>query len=47
MRKGEVFGNFNLGSTIVLLLEAPPSFQFNIEAGQRVVYGQGIGHCAP
>jgi len=43
LQKGELFGDFNLGSTIVLLFEAPDSFEFAIRPGQRVKYGQGIG----
>jgi len=43
LAKGELFGDFNLGSTIVLLFEAPDSFEFAIRPGQRVKYGQGIG----
>jgi len=41
--KGDLFGDFNLGSTIVLLFEAPDTFEFAIRPGQRVKYGQGIG----
>jgi len=43
LKKGELFGDFNLGSTIVLLFEAPDTFEFAIRPGQRVRYGQGIG----
>jgi phosphatidylserine decarboxylase len=46
LQKGELFGDFNLGSTIVLLFEAPQSFCFRITPGQRLRYGQGIGGCA-
>ncbi|GAB1607222.1 hypothetical protein Ahia01_001005600 [Argonauta hians] len=41
--KGDLFGEFNLGSTIVLIFEAPKDFQFNVEAGQRIKYGEAIG----
>ena len=41
--KGELFGEFDLGSTIVLVLEAPKhSFRFLVEPGQRVLCGQGL-----
>ena len=43
LTKGELFGEFNLGSTIVLLFEAPDTFEFAVRPGQRVKYGQGIG----
>ncbi|XP_017776105.1 PREDICTED: phosphatidylserine decarboxylase proenzyme, mitochondrial-like, partial [Nicrophorus vespilloides] len=41
--KGDMIGEFRMGSTIVLLFEAPKNFQFNIRPGQRVQMGQGIG----
>lgn len=43
LAKGQAFGKFNLGSTIVLVFEAPAEFEFSIGLNQRVVYGQGIG----
>lgn len=46
LKKGDLVGQFNMGSTIVLLFEAPTNFQFNLEAGQKVKVGQALGHMA-
>ena len=43
LNKGEELGRFNLGSTIVLLFEADPSFEWNIKEGDVLRYGQIIG----
>ncbi|KAF9572226.1 phosphatidylserine decarboxylase 1 [Mortierella alpina] len=40
---GEEMGGFKLGSTVVLVFEAPKSFTFLIEPGQRVKMGQALG----
>lgn len=42
LKKGELFGQFNMGSTIILLFEAPKEFQFDIAAGDRVLVGQAM-----
>jgi len=46
LKKGQPIGDFNLGSTIVLLFEAPENFRFTVRPGQRLKYGQGVGGCA-
>lgn len=41
-QKGELFGQFNMGSTIILLFEAPKDFKFELNAGDRVLVGQAL-----
>ena len=43
LSKGEDIGYFNLGSTIVLIFEAPGNFRLNLTPQQKVKVGQGIG----
>ncbi len=43
LNRGDAFGEFNLGSTIVLLFEAPKTFKFNVEPGQTIKVGQAMG----
>ncbi|XP_042090018.1 phosphatidylserine decarboxylase proenzyme, mitochondrial isoform X2 [Ovis aries] len=43
MRKGEHLGEFNLGSTIVLIFEAPKDFNFSLQAGQKIRFGEALG----
>ena len=37
--KGDYFGEFNLGSTVVLIFEASEDFQFGVKAGDKVQVG--------
>ncbi|XP_048370932.1 phosphatidylserine decarboxylase proenzyme, mitochondrial isoform X3 [Sphaerodactylus townsendi] len=43
MRKGEHLGEFNLGSTIVLIFEAPKDFNFYLKPGQKINFGEALG----
>ncbi|XP_008299636.1 phosphatidylserine decarboxylase proenzyme, mitochondrial [Stegastes partitus] len=43
LQRGEALGEFNLGSTIVLLFEAPKDFSFSLQPGQRIRVGEGLG----
>lgn len=43
LTKGEAVGEFRMGSTIVLIFEAPPEFKFSLQLGQKLRMGEGIG----
>ncbi|GME99260.1 unnamed protein product [[Candida] boidinii] len=41
--KGEEIGGFELGSTIVLIFEAPKNFEFSLKENQIIKLGEKIG----
>lgn len=43
LNKGDPVGEFRMGSTIVLIFEAPANFEFNLSPGQTVRMGQALG----
>ena len=43
LTKGQEVGGFKLGSTVVLIFEAPDNFKFNLNIGQHVKVGQSLG----
>lgn len=43
LAKGDLVGEFRMGSTIVLIFEAPIDFEFGVAHGQRVLMGQRLG----
>ena len=47
LRPGEEMGGFCLGSTVVLVFEAPKEFEFNVHAGQKIKVGQRLGDVKP
>ncbi|GAA6000541.1 phosphatidylserine decarboxylase 1 [Rhodotorula paludigena] len=44
LRAGDEIGGFWLGSTIVLVFEAPNSWHWDIQNGQKLQVGQQLGH---
>ena len=40
--KGDRLGCFNLGSSIVLVFQAPKDFRFQVHPGDKVYYGQPL-----
>ena len=42
LKAGSELGMFKLGSSIVMLLEVPQNYKFNLKEYQRVRYGQKI-----
>ena len=43
LSKGDRLGWFSMGSSVVLVFEAPRDFRFVVEPGQRVLWGQPLG----
>ncbi|ODV80796.1 phosphatidylserine decarboxylase [Suhomyces tanzawaensis NRRL Y-17324] len=43
LTKGQEMGGFKLGSTVVLIFEAPSNFKFNLTQGQKVKVGESLG----
>jgi len=43
LKSGEEMGGFCLGSTIVLVFEAPRQFEFLVQEGQKIKVGQKLG----
>ena len=44
--KGEEMGGFGMGSTIVLVFEAPSGLNFQVSPGEKVRYGQPLARIA-
>ena len=45
VEKGQLFGEFRMGSTVVLLFEAPKDFKFCLQDGESVKMGKGLADC--
>lgn len=43
MNAGQEVGRFNMGSTVVAVVEVPKGYKFNIKEGDKVRYGDLIG----
>jgi phosphatidylserine decarboxylase len=43
LKRGDPVGEFNLGSSIVLIFEAPEGFSFGVAPGDRVFFGSALG----
>lgn len=43
LAKGDPLGEFNFGSTIVLVFEGPRDFKFHIQDGGRIFMGEALG----
>lgn len=43
LKKGQLIGEFRMGSTLVLIFEAPTEFRFSVLPGDKVKMGQRLG----
>jgi len=43
LKPGQEMGGFELGSTIVLVFEAPKAFKFDLQPGQKIKVGEKMG----
>ncbi|KAI8994710.1 phosphatidylserine decarboxylase-domain-containing protein [Pilobolus umbonatus] len=46
LQYGDEMGGFYLGSTVVLVFEAPIGFKFNVTEGQKIKMGEALGYIA-
>ncbi len=45
LKRGEEMGRFNMGSTIIVLLENKANWRVDMQSGDSVKMGQYLGHC--
>ena len=43
IKKGEEVGHFRMGSSLVLVFEAPEGFEWTAKPGERIQVGQSLG----
>lgn len=44
MSKGDHIGVFNMGSSVVLIFQAPKSFEFTVTENQTIKLGDPLGN---
>jgi len=42
LKRGDNFGDFNFGSTVVLVFEAPDNLEFNVKSGDPIKLGESL-----